>query len=739
MKVLFTRLWREGTNRLVEIIEKLKIWMKYKRITLPENPQRIPLPKDNEKSLFIKDGVLNIDDGVVGNYEVGVSAKIVRGDGIDPTGATPSSDGLNAFFTANKRGDFYIPAGFYLLDKAVKLYESATYTGAGSTPYQPTGHVPGVTNPSGTVFFAKEDYTFTTDDTVIIEDKTITSITFDIDLNSMTSEAMLMSDSGSKYLFAYSSGSSSTAISSGFGDSTYTVDGVAFDGTRGELYTLLAVSGVHEVAITVPSIEVDLYFGGGSLPIIGQIMTKISINGSPIWHLFELDAQGDKTMFVSETWTKTNMSWMHNFGFKSFGVDGDKVADYGMKIYQMGEVGHITDCFFQSFRKAGVFATGAHAPFTMRNCSVGGAGADEAEVVPNTTPKTYVHTHPYTGLHFGKHPDVGGTGNLGGSSGEVRLIGLSGDHNNGGIIRVSGGQTVTVFGAKFENNGFKTILFDAQGLGGNYGKGGGAASITFIGGNSQDSSSQYKFSEELIRIEEGVTPVVTMQGFTYTKGSTTTDKYDGTGNFYTPALIRSDVAVVNYTQTAPTGTVYSIPFSLDSANDLTLYVDGTLSTDDVTVTGAGTGTVTVTTDEEYTVGAILTFKREDVIPNLNDLSSVKTSMLTYGPGISQLHSNIQLGIGTKVYGTLSNGTMGTMLELNTDQLTALRSVNSVGAGMKDATGALKFKINNTGVGFNAEGPIAMPTITGSRASVDVMVNLLTALHNYGLIDNQTDV
>jgi len=59
--------------------------------------------------------------------------------------------------------------------------------------------------------------------------------------------------------------------------------------------------------------------------------------------------------------------------------------------------------------------------------------------------------------------------------------------------------------------------------------------------------------------------------------------------------------------------------------------------------------------------------------------------------------------------------------------------------MKDATGALKFKINNTGVGFNAEGPIAMPTITGSRASVDVMVNLLTALHNYGLIDNQTDV
>ena len=540
---------------------------------------------------------------------------IVQGTGIDPTGATPSSDGLNAFFLANKRGEFYIPEGFYWLDKTVKLYESATYTGAGSTPYQPTGHTPGVTTPAGTVFFTKESAEYP----------------------------------------------------------------------------------------------------------------------------FVVDADGDRTMFVSETWTKTSGDWMHNFGFQSFGVDGDKVADYGMKIYQMGEVGHITDCTFQNCKKAGVLAAGAHAPFTMRNCSVLGPGA--LEVTPNTTPKTWVNDDPYTGLHFAAHPTFIG------SAGEIRLIGLSGDGNNGGIIRVSGGHTVTVFGAKFENNSFKTILFDAEGKGGDIGKGGGAASITFIGGNSQDATSTYKYSEELIRIEEGVTPVITMQGFSYTKGETIDQAAFG----YLPSLIRN-VATASFAQTAPTGTVYPIPFSLDLASELKLYVNGVLSADTITVTGAGTTTVNVTTAVEYTVGAVLTFRRDaytgEVIPNLNNLSNVKTSMLTYGPGISQLHSHLQLGIGTKVFGTVGpdswntppvhpEGRMSEILELGSDEVTNLRAFNANGAGMKDATGAVKFKINNTGVGFNAEAPIAKPAITGSRASADAMVSLLAALVSYGLITDGT--
>jgi len=463
------------------------------------------------------------------------TAKIVQGDGIDPTGATPSSDGLNAFFTANKRGDFYFPAGFYWIDAPVKLYESATYTGAGSTPYQPTGHNPGITNPSGTVFFAKE------------------------------------------------------------------------------------------------SVE----------------------------YPFRLDVDGDRTMFISETWTQNDMRWMHNFGFKSFGVDGDKVADYGMKIYQMGEVGHITDCTFQDFKKDGVFATGAHAPFTIRNCTVLGPGA--LEVIPNTTPKTWVDRgDPYTGLHFGKHPTFKGSG------GVVRLIGISGDHNNGGIIRVSGGHHLIVVGAKFENNGFKTILFDQQGLGGNCGKGGGAASITLVGGYSQDATSHYKPSEEMIRIEEGVTPMITMQGFAHTHG----EKIDKALYGYLPALIRN-------------------------------------------------------------------IETGEVISNLNSAKSIRTNLFTYGPGVSQLHSSLQLGVGAKVYGTLKNGAISTMLELNTDQVVALRAVNSVGAGLKDSNGKVKLKVNNTGIGFNGVKPVARYAISGVRGSADVQRQILDCLNNLGLVIDRT--
>jgi len=458
----------------------------------------------------------------------------VQGEGIDPTGATPSSDGLNAFFTANKRGDFYIPPGFYWLDAPVKLYESATYTGGGSTPYQPTGHKPGITKPSGTLFFAKESAEYP----------------------------------------------------------------------------------------------------------------------------FELDAEGDRTMFVSETWTQNDKRWMHNFAFTNFGLDGDKVADYGIKIYQMGEVAHISDCAITAFRKAGVLATGSHAPFTLRNCTINGPGALEA--VPNTIPKTWVNDDPYTGLHFAKHPTFKG------SAGVIRLIGISGDHNNGAIIRISGAHHVTSFGSKFENNGFKTVLFDQQGLGGNIGKGGGAGSLTLIGGYSQDSTSHYKPSEEMIRIEEGVTPMITLQGFVYTHG----DKIDKALYGYVPALIRN-------------------------------------------------------------------IETGEVISNLNSIKSIRTNLFTYGPAVSQFHSSLQLGVGSKVYGTLKNGAVSTMLELNTDQVVALRAVNSVGTGLKDSKGKLKLKINNTGVGFHGVKPVKRATIAGVRGSAEVQRQILDCLNDLGLVIDLT--
>ena len=466
---------------------------------------------------------------------------IVQGPGIDPTGATPSSDGLNAFFTANPRGEFYIPEGFYWINKAVKLYESANYRGAGSTPYQPTGHVAGTTEPSGTVFFAKD-----------------------------TTE-----------------------------------------------------------------------------------------------YPFVVDAENHRTMFVSETWTQTNMRWMHNFAFTNCGIDGNQVADYGFKIYQMGEVGHITDCTIQDCRQAGVFATGSHAPFTMRNCTVLGPGEFEAD--PATSPKTYVNTYPYTGLHFGKHPS------LSGSSGEVRLIGLSGDKNNGGILRISGGHHVTAFGSKFENNSFKTILFDQQGLGGNIGKGGGSASIALVGGYSQDPTSQYKTSEEIIRIEEGVTPSITMNNFNFTQGAITTNYYDSTGNFYLPALIRN-----------------------------------------------------------VTSGA------EIVIPTLNSIGSVRQPFLSFGPGMNTFHSNIQLGKGNSLYATrYDNETTGPVLSLRSDNIVGLKAFTSAGVALIDHNGQMKIKANGNGIGFQGSAPFTKPTISGTRGSDPTYALLLTALHNYGLINDNT--
>ena len=539
---------------------------------------------------------------------------IVQGPGIDPTGATPSSDGLNAFFEANPRGEFYIPEGFYWINKPVKLYESANYRGAGSTPYQPGDpHTPGTTEPSGTVFFCKESTEY---------------------------------------------------------------------------------------------------------PWVN-------------------DVNGDRTMFISDTWTKTNMYWMHNFAFTNCGIDGNKVADYGFKIYQMGEVGHITDCTITDCRKACVFATGAHAPFTMRNCTINGPG--EFEVVPNTSPKTYVNTYPYTGLHFGKHPSFSG------SSGEVRLIGLSGDRNNGGILRISGGHHVTAFGSKFENNSFKTILFDQQGVNDAVtGKGGGAASLALVGGYSQDPSSQYKTSEEIIRIEEGVTPSITMNNFNFTKGAISSTRplperfYDSTGNYYTPALIRN--IGERFHAGNGTKTDFETVFS-----DVDVYLNnGSTPQATSTFTVITTSTNPLVLKVRFNTAPannvpIYLRSRGTVIPTTNSIGSVRQPFLSYGPGINTYHSSIQLGKGNSLYATgyASGAPMAQILSLRSDNLVAFKSFNSAGIALLDNSGDKAIHINHLGVGFNNIAPIAKPTITGSKASGDALVNLLTALANYGLIIDDT--
>ena len=553
---------------------------------------------------------------------------IVQGPGIDPTGATPSSDGLNAFFTANPRGEFYIPEGFYWINKAVKLYESANYRGAGSTPYQPTGHTPGQ-DPSGTVFFAKDT---------------------------------------AEYPFVP------------YNDVTTAVD----------------------------------------------------------------TANGVRTMFISETWTEDDAGrWMHNFAFSNCGIDGNQVADYGFKIYQMGEVGHITDCTITDCRKACVFATGAHAPFTMRNCTINGPGEFEAD--PATSPKTYVNDNPYTGLHFGKHPSFSG------SSGEVRLIGLSGDRNNGGILRISGGHHVTAFGSKFENNSFKTILFDQQGANDAFiGKQGGSASIALVGGYSQDPTSQYKTSEEIIRIEEAVTPSITMNNFNFTKGVNSAEHGDGVGTndrnppvqfhdnngqFYNPALIRTIGEPKSYTGDGTTtqfNTVHS---------DVKVWLTTPGGTKTLQEAGNTAGTTEYSVSNSQVV--FMTAPAQDVaiyiwseivIPTLNSVQSVRQPFLSYGPGMNTFHSNIQLGKGNSLYATrYDNETTGPVLSLRSDNIVGLKAFTSAGVALIDHTGQIKIKANGNGIGFQGAAPFAKPTINGSATSTDRIQDILTALHNYGLI------
>ena len=387
-------------------------------------------------------------------------------------------------------------------------------------------------------------------------------------------------------------------------------------------------------------------------------------------------------MFISETWEGTADDWMHWFSFRNMAVDGNEIAHHGIAVYQMGEVSGFYDCNLSGCLKSDMWATGAHAPFTVENCSINGAPASEnpsvtataavtatatvtvnagvidgytitdpgtnyyadtdivtfsggggsdaaataiigdsglndgkiigllftnlgtgyssAPAVTIAAPPTTAYDHVrvvegsiaeatatinagvvdsitvtaggsgypsdsgttvvsitppllggtqatatatiasgvitgftitdggtgYTaapivtiqpgidnlkrsGIHLGKHPDI----NLTGSSGVCRINTLSGDGNHGGIVRVSGGQQVVLTGPKTENHFYKTFLFDDEDLGGGVGTGGGSASLTITGGYSQDPNAGAKPGEEMIRVENGVTPTFTAQGY----------------------------------------------------------------------------------------------------------------------------------------------------------------------------------------------------------------------------------
>jgi len=122
---------------------------------------------------------------------------------------------------------------------------------------------------------------FTEEDTLIVAGQTLTSISFTIDLMGETGKFIVLSNGWSSYLLATDIGSTSIGVDSGFGTPTYTVDGATFAGTRAELYTILAVTGSHDVTITTSTMS-DLYFGGFNSPswaITNQVISNLVVNG----------------------------------------------------------------------------------------------------------------------------------------------------------------------------------------------------------------------------------------------------------------------------------------------------------------------------------------------------------------------------------------------------------------------------------------------------------------------------
>lgn len=255
----------------------------------------------------------------------------------------------------------------------------------------------------------------------------------------------------------------------------------------------------------------------------------------------------------SENWTFTEEQsasfWMHWFQIRDMAISGNDFAANGIGIHRMGEASKLENLQVSRFRDACIRLTGAHAPCSLQNITVGGNSQDPVSLQSGTgtpgDPYVYDSTYDRTGIHLGKHPT------LEGSSGDISIIDISGDLNDKkGILRISGGQSVTLVSPKLEFNSFRCITIDDQGLGGAVGTGGGSASLTIIGGSSQDvgtdPSAGYAIPcQEIIGIDNGVTPAITLIGFQTTSARTTAvDSSDNPQTFedafgYVPQLIRN--------------------------------------------------------------------------------------------------------------------------------------------------------------------------------------------------------
>ena len=123
---------------------------------------------------------------------------------------------------------------------------------------------------------------FTEDDTLIVAGQTLTDISFTYNHRSAVSQLVLFSDSvlSSVYLFIAADSNSGYTYAAAYGTPAFTIDGVAFTGNRGDLWTLLSDNLDHAVVISNITHSGDLYFGGfGSYAVTSQIISNLKVNG----------------------------------------------------------------------------------------------------------------------------------------------------------------------------------------------------------------------------------------------------------------------------------------------------------------------------------------------------------------------------------------------------------------------------------------------------------------------------
>ena len=130
------------------------------------------------------------------------------------------------------------------------------------------------------------------------------------------------------------------------------------------------------------------------------------------------------------------------------------------------------------------------------------------------------------------------------------------------------------------------------------------------------------------------------------------------------------------------------------------------------------------------------FSPERTVP-INRGTAGRSGLVTYGSGRSYLGQDITLPFGHQIFGTSNAGVTHTMLSYSgAEQQVILKAgAHPGGIELRDVAGAVKFKINTTGVGFNGSGPIAKPSITSRRGSEAWFNQINAFLTNYGLFSD----